>query len=373
MFFDTQHIDEQNRYVRLLQIIASLSKLNSDRDEPYLYYRMTENIFCETFGADNLARNDISIDAKKGSIGLGLKTFSHRNGRVLEKIAEFNKDLALYQNENPRNKCIIISRLRNNRLNVACCISNVNNLIYHCISRYKGFMYIHEEPMCSIDINSISIENENENENIIHFRDNINEYSFNISKSTLYKRFNISPIYRIPVDILQNPYQILEQLLTNLPSITNPVVDSVVLALYSNSNGFKFVPEKSGLNQWNAGGRPRNPNEIYIPIPAIIHRLKPDFFPPKDSSFSLKLPNGSYISVKVCQDNEKALMSNPNLALGEWLLRDVLRLSERTLVTYDYLQILGIDSVEIVKYLDNTYTINFKGIGSYEEFLEQNS
>lgn len=371
MFVDTQYKDSQDRYTKLLQIIASLSKLNSDKDEPYLYYRMAENIFCEAFLADNLSRNDISIDAKKDNIGLGLKTFSHRNGKVLEKIAEFNRDLPSYQNAFTLDKCKIISTLRNYRLSLACEISDVNSLIYHCISRDKNVMYIHEEPMHFINIDNINIINESSN--IIRFTDNLNEYSFNISKSTLYKRFNINPMYKIPVNILQNPYEILEKIWINHVTQKNPVVDSVVLALYScNRLGIKFVPQKSGLNQWNAGGRPRDKNEIYIPIPAIIHKLKPNFFPPRDSSFSLRLPNGTYLSVKVCQDNEKALMSNPNLALGEWLLRDILKLTESTIVTYDYLQYLGIDSVEIVKYLDETYAINFKGIGSYEEFLENN-
>ncbi|MBR8461475.1 restriction endonuclease [Campylobacter sp. faydin G-105] len=372
MFINKQCKKLLNRYVKLLQIVASLSKLNSDKDEPYLYYRMAENIFCEAFEADNLARNDISIDAKKDKIGIGLKTFSHRNGRVLEKIAEFNKDLARYQNMNSINKCEIVSQLRNIRLNLAREISNVDDLIYHCVSRDKDIMYIHEEPMPLINLDKISIINENAN--TIHFKDNLNEYSFNISKSTLYKRFNISNLYEIKVNILQNPYEILEKLLTNCMSQTNPVVDSVVLALYSyDKEGYKFVPEKSGLNQWNAGGRSRDPNEIYIPIKKEIHGIKPNFFPPRDSSFSLKLPNGNYLMVKVCQDGSKALMSNPNLALGEWLLRDVLKIQKNTIVRYSDLQVLGIDSVEIIKYLDNTYAINFKGVGSYEEFLEQNS
>lgn len=33
----------------------------------------------------------------------------------------------------------------------------------------------------------------------------------------------------------------------------------------------------------------------------------------------------------------KSIMSNPNKALGKWLLRDVFELPEKTLVTYDML------------------------------------
>lgn len=372
MFFETQDETYKNKYIKLLKIIVSLSRLNSDKDEPYLYYRMAENIFCESFKADNLARNDISIDAKKGDVGLGLKTFSHKNGKVLEKIAEFNKDLEKYKNENNEKKCEIIADLRNQRLDFASKTSDTNDLIYHCISREKNLLYIHEEPMIKIDIKRLKITKTRQS--TLFFTDGLDEYSFNISKSTLFKRFNINPIYKIPITILQNPYQILEELWDKHVDevFANPIVDSVVLPLYS-TKGKKLVPEKSGLNQWNAGGRARNPNEIYIPIPKKAREIKPNFFPSRDNSFSLRLPNGSYLNVKVCQQGDKALMSYPNLALGEWLLRDVLKLQEGVIVTYDYLKILGVDSVEIVKYFDGTYAINFKKIGSYEEFLEQNS
>lgn len=148
----------------------------------------------------------------------------------------------------------------------------------------------------------------------------------------------------------------------------NPVIESVILPLYSPKS--KKVPLKSGLNQWNASGRKRDKNEIYIPIPASIHRVFPNFFLSRDDSFSLRLPSGRYLSVKVCQDGGKALMSNPNLALGEWLLREVLGLSDWELVTYETLQKSGIDSVEISKYKDNTYEITFKQIGSFDKFAQ---
>ena len=38
------------------------------------------------------------------------------------------------------------------------------------------------------------------------------------------------------------------------------------------------VFEKSGLNQWNAGGRPRHSDEVYIPIPSEIHKNFQGFF-----------------------------------------------------------------------------------------------
>ena len=40
----------------------------------------------------------------------------------------------------------------------------------------------------------------------------------------------------------------------------------IILPLYSVRDN--NVPTKSGLNQWNAAGRKRHPNEVYIPIPS---------------------------------------------------------------------------------------------------------
>lgn len=79
----------------------------------------------------------------------------------------------------------------------------------------------------------------------------------------------------------------------------------VILPLFSERK--KEVPEKSGLNQWNARGRTRDPNEVYIPVPILIYHKFPNFFPPREIQFSLCLPNGSSIQAKICQDNGKAL------------------------------------------------------------------
>ena len=69
-------------------------------------------------------------------------------------------------------------------------------------------------------------------------------------------------------------------------------------------------------------------------------RHKPDFFPARDISFTLNLPNGHFKTAKVCQDNNKVLMTKPNDDLGKWILRDVLNLKENELVTYDKLELM---------------------------------
>ncbi len=116
------------------------------------------------------------------------------------------------------------------------------------------------------------------------------------------------------------------------------------------------------MDQWNASGKTRNLNEIYIPIPSKVHRYSKNFFPPRDKSFNLHLPNGKILDVKVCQNNSKAL--------GKWLLRDVLGLKEGELLTYTRLQIIGIDSIRLDKLDNENFKINFVSSGSFEEYLD---
>lgn len=65
------------------------------------------------------------------------------------------------------------------------------------------------------------------------------------------------------------------------------------------------------------------------------------------------------MSAKVCQDDGKAIMSNPNRDLGKWLLRDVLRLKQGELVTLDLLEKKGVNAVMFTKHSDGTYSVDF--------------
>lgn len=374
MFIENQSKKQRDYYERLLKAVGSLSKLFSESSEPYIAYRAAENLFCKAFEAENLSRSDASADASKNRIGFGIKTFLHKNGKSFEKIAEFNSDHALFRALGAEEKIKKIAELRNERIETTKRIFGLEQIIYHCITRQVGKILVYETPAPLIKIDEIT--NLKVNDNTIQFSDPSAEYSFNIAKSTLYKRF-ITPedvLLEVPVRILEDPFDQIEKLITEAGLIFAPikVQPHVFLPLYSTRGGNKKVPEKSGLNQWSASGRPRDPNEIYIPIPAWVHRKFPNFFPPRDQAFQLTLPDRATMSAKVCQDNSKALMSNPNSALGKWLLRDVLNLSERELLTYDKLQAIGLDTVVIYKTDNETYDIDFTRIGSYEKFLNDN-
>jgi len=227
--------------------------------------------------------------------------------------------------------------------------------------------HLYEENMELIDI--CNIKNIKSNKSSIVFNDGKSEYSFNLSKSTLLKRFETSNILEsFDVKIIENPLEELEKVLNfeKLKSSKNKIISTIYLPLYGRNN---IVYERSGLNQWNANGRKRDINEVYIPIPSKVNTLKPDFFPKRDFPFELILPNGKRMKSKVCQDGSKALMSYSNRELGKWILRDVLNLNESELLTYEKLQKIGIDSVRIDKIDDYIYEINFSKKGSYQKFI----
>lgn len=362
-------------YASALAKVAALSNLFSESQTPFIHYRATEYLYARAFGASNLSRSDIAIDAKLGDIGIGMKTFIYNNRPKYEKIAEFNKELLSFSSLPAEEKVRRISELRNERMTIAGRISNVDTFIYHCIARLPERLFVFEQEMPFINIDNIKLQKVDGG--TISFTDGTNSYRFNSSKSTLFKEFYSSEsLFEKPVSICEDPFELLNTLnLVEQPTIVGAIEsevveqDHIVLPLYSYKNRRPFVYERSGLNQWNAEGRPRDYNEVYIPIPVEVRNQYPDFLPNRDTPFNLYFPNGSSMSVKVSQADGKALMSQRNADLGQWLLRDVLRLPEGKLLTYEMLEEIGIGAVEISR-KNSRYSINFKQTGSYERFIE---
>lgn len=369
IFFPNQPKQQQEEYKKFLRIAGCLSNLFSESLVPYLYYRIAEKIFCRSFNAEDLSRSDVSADAKKDRLGIGLKTFLIGNSKTYQKVAEFNTGGSLHKNLNTEKLILRIAKLRNARIDFTEKAHGLEKSIYHCVLRDKGKFLIFEEPMNRIEIDNIkSIKT---NKGSISFQDGKNDYSFLVSKNTLTKRFiTKSVLYKFDVEILEDPLFELEKLL-NIKDLEFEgearIKQTIFLPLYGKK---QTVFEKSGLNQWNAGGRLRDSNEVYIPIPAEIHRNFPHFFPNRDTPFVLKLPDGRQMQSKVCQDNGKALMSYSNRELGQWILRDVLGLKEGELLTNEKLKMIGVDSVRIDKISDNQFEINFSATGSYDDFRE---
>lgn len=396
MFYDNQPEKNKIQYKEMLSNIGQLSNLFSESNCPYLAYRAHENIFCKCFDAENLARFDCSADAKKENIGIGLKTWTGNND---QKVAEFGKLKRNYEGLSGEELVKKISQYRNERIRVTMNMYGLSSIIYHIVKRVPNVMHILECTFDYIDIDKIKIIKDKGNYNNTYFSDGKHTYHFSISKNTLYMIFDDMILMdSLNVDIIEDPFVILKELFYKKQvgneldfSYENKFIDlaendkiikekrQICLPLYSvrgkGEKCKKFVAEKSGLNQWNAGGRTRNENEIYIPYNAIDRNRDMFFFPQRDTAFDLHLPDGTTVSAKVCQVADKnnpkigkAIMSNPNKVLGKWLLRDVFELPERTVVTYEMLEKFGVDSVVFTKNRELDYSVDFSEIGTYEKF-----
>jgi NgoFVII restriction endonuclease len=363
-------------YISLLKAFTSLTKLFSESGHLYLEYRAMENIFCNSFNAVNLAREDGAFDAKIGTRGYGLKTFGIKD-KSLEKVAEFNKYSTLLRDIKSNEDLVCkLADLRNSRISTAINLHNLDSYIYHCIGRNEDRLIVFETeyPLICIE----NIRNINRKNTSLSFNDGRHEYNFNFSKSVLLKRFALQDskiIQETNVSVLNDPYSAILQLSENFKFMKkNQFHEFVVLPLYSTAKSKKsnkIVSEKSGLNQWNSGGRSREYGEVYIPIPSDVHKIAPNFFPNRGSNFNLKTPDGKIINSKVCQDNSKALMTNPNTAISDWLLKQVFQLKEYELLTYDILLSKGYDAVRITKIDNLNFEITLAAIDEYEIFIEQ--
>ncbi len=376
MFYEKQPLEQRDDYKKMLSIVGSLTQLFSESESPYLAYRAHENIFCKYFEAENLARLDCSADAKKNKVGIGLKTWT---GKDDQKVAEFGKLRETFADLTGLDLVKKIAEYRNERIRVTKNLNGIDEMIYHIVKRVPGTMQILECAFDYIDIENISLLKKRGNVNNTYFTDGKHTYHFSTSKNTLYMIFeDMELVDDFEVKIMKNPYTYLMNMIRKTGVKTDNEdgdqkifhrENQVCLRLYSTKpNGMKFIANKSGLNQWNASGRARHPDEIYIPYPAEDRRRTVGFFPDNNTVFELKLPDGSVIPAKVCQQDGKAIMSNPNKILGEWLLRRVFEVEERCLITYEMLQKFGVDSVVFTKHGELSYSIDFCEIGTYEKF-----
>lgn len=385
-------------YFDMLRFMASLSRLFSENSIPYLDYRLAENLFCKYFGALNDARSCMAYDARLGALGIGIKTFGIQKQSSVEKIAEFNRLKPELDPLKGLDLAVKLAEFRNDRMDVANSAYDVTESLYHIVGRKDNRLIVFNSPYTKIDIDSIA--DVKDTKTSISFNDGKDYYTFNKSKSVLQKKFEVPEKFvEVEVEILEDPLEVLYSLLHATPHAAPvPVVgkplhvsvlplfkprvkgyDYVVLPLFSTRGKVQHVPEKSGLNQWNAGGRKRDADEVYIAIPKIIHSKYPDFFPARDCPFELHLPDGNLLSAKVCQDGSKALMSNPNSALGHWILRKVLRIPYGRVVTMADLIRFGIDSVLIEKLHTRSlagmeqYRISFTNSDyeSFSDFIEE--
>ena len=426
---------DHHRYASLVSAMGSLSRLFSENDSPYIDSRFVERVFSLTTGARDLGRLDISFDAAIGDIGVGVKTFLAGSGKSKrEKIAEFTTlaRTGYFAGLDGETLAKRVVQERNNRV-----LSHANQVgvdvsrsWYHCLIRIPGGAIVHEEPYSIIDVDALRptdssgkvLKSWKQMKRGLYFTDGKNQYSFSTAKNVLMKKFEFDRKKNfIPIQIDSDPIKRLERIpirstakgKTKMSrgsrnqkhenlfdtddwrlSFDNDSVliagkDYVVLPLYSLNGGTRMIHERSGVNQWNARGRERKFGEAYVQIPSVIHHCCPDFFPNRDTTFQLLLPNSEKsVPAKVCQSGGKALMTKPNAVLGKWLIGSIIshvvqqRLTfdakmdpENPIhdpITYDDLLRIGKDCVKVFKHKVGSkyeYAIEFADIGEYEDFV----
>ena len=397
---------DEAKYASLMRFIARFSRLFSDSATPLIDYRFVEKAFVHVTGARDLSRKDISFDAAlKPDKGVGIKTFgmSLSTGHKLEKVAEFTADArnGVFSGLPPEAIASVVADLRNVRLRSDATQAglSVRESFYHCLVRAPGGVLVHEEDMTQVNIDAIKPISpqgkilrkfSDSNNDHVRFTDGDSDYTFHRSKNTLMQRFRLTNGYTSPMIELAIDEDVWGALLDGElegifgagreTSVNTTELESVVLPLYSSKSSIiKVIPPKSGINQWNAGGRVRQFGEAYIPIPRKVHHLRPGFFPPRDQKFELYLPSGEFVTAKVCQDGSKALMSDPNTALCSWLFSAIdgeysyaqSRFARRHAYTYEDLARIGKDSVKVTR-LDaegTQFELELAPVGSYEAFV----
>lgn len=395
---------EREEYIQFLKIFGALSGLFKDNKEgssarkPYLYYRNHEQLFARVFDVEDLTRKDSAFDAvgKLGNdrIGIGLKTWVHTKDFTYQKVAEFNK-LApkvinpLIENGTPEEVVKKISELRNERIMFDKRLYMTNKEVYHFITRDDNVMNIVETSYDLIDLDSIELVKYDDKTYV--FKDKLHNYKFYKSKSVLLEEFDASEgeiIEKIPIEQFEDPFELIKMI--KLPKkAQEKIYEEIYLPLYQDRKEGMYVSDCSGVNIRHAKSKTKGSDkerpeyEIEVRVSTWIHHVFPEFFginafdkeQIKDkelNDFNLILPDGRYLEGRIKQENGKSLQTNPQKALGVWILRDVLGLKNREVVTLDLLNKLGIDSLKITKIDNKNFKITVAETGAYEKFKLEN-
>ena len=417
-------------YQALVKAACRLSGLFSGASAaPYIDYRFVERLFVRCAGATDNSRRDDSFDAfvqvfADHRAGVGVKTFTDRSGgRSMEKVAEFTRLARLERLAELSPEALVykVAELRRRRVLSDTAANGVNLAcsFYHCLVRGRdakgAYAFVHEESYPLIDLWKLAPQDSQGRPldafpselagTTVHFTDGCRSYAYSTSKNVLLMRFDLqagrrSP--RIPVEPASDPVALLLGLagegalwgqdLAAGQEACPEAEDSrpyVVLPLYAPKSLLSASPQvgpKSGINQWNAGGRPRKFGEAYIPVPKRLHgnsRLA-GFFPAAGGvcrPFRLRLPDGSEVRAKLCQEGMKALMSDPNDDLARWLYAMIdgsfekasLRMREDEAnrpYTYEDREVVGKDSVAVLKTDEERFELRLLPLGAARRFWQ---
>lgn len=136
-------------------MMASLSRLFSESNTPYLDYRLAENLFCKYFQADNDARACTAYDAHFPMLGVGIKTFVLHGGSSTEKIAEFNKIKPRLDALRGKDLAVALALCRNERMQISNNAYSLTSAIYHIVGRDENSLIIFNQPYDFVNIDGI--------------------------------------------------------------------------------------------------------------------------------------------------------------------------------------------------------------------------
>jgi hypothetical protein len=415
---------QREEYIKFLQVYGALSNLFRQKQGdmiPYLDSKFQETVFAKIFNSQNAdignTPHDVVSVLGSDRIGIGLKTWMNSKPsfqKVMQLKRYQNEINGVFKERDFEALAYKISEIKNDRMksDYKRLGLSENKNIYHYVTRDEGRFIINECAYPLIDLNNL--KNFNLSSTAFSWSDGQKDYKYTFGDSQIHQKFDSSKkdtflLHQFDIQIIDDPFSFLLEAYFNFINqvkFDQKSVVEVYLPLYSYQT--KEVEEKSGLNAWNAapknkGSETLRPlNEVYIPIPREFHKKHPNFFikdifdfekeqkshqgnkeNKPEVRFYLQLPNGKKIPSLVTQSNMKGLQSGSNTerdengkrygqsALGQWLLVDVLGLKDRKLVTREWLQKKGTDSVRLWRNIDDYSIINidFAPIGSFEAFM----
>lgn len=418
---------------------AMFNQKSSETGAPYLDSKFQETIYARSFGAEAVDIGNTPHDIKSvfsgQNVGIGIKTWLNSSPSY-QKVMQLKKDKseidAVAVTGVDADLAYKISEIKNSRLQTdydRLGLHESDN-IYHYVTRDHGKMVLQETAYPKVELSYLGDFVRNGDKSF-EWSDGLKRYKYTFGDSQVWMLFGSQKtdhtiLSEVKIDILEDPFDFLRNAFKEkhklwVPGITiSEKSDLIYLPLYSYSE--QRVTEKGGLNVWNAagkvlnGGRPEA--EVYIPVPTIFNKKYPFWFSDtvdtrdykafateveakqaveneyvrgkkdgsgkplkapklsKSISFTLRLPNGDKYPALFGQAGFKAVQTNPQSALGNWLLYDVLGLEPQELVTKELLENKGFDSVQLwhpnPKDKSLVY-IDFAPVGSFERFIHGES
>lgn len=413
--------DQRNEYIQFLQVYGALSNLFRQKHGdavPHLDSKFQETVFAKIFKGENVdigntPHDVLSVFGTK-RVGIGLKTWmgSKPSFQKVMQLKRYKNDIDAFRSDS-LSLAYKISEIKNERMSgdyVRLGLTETDN-IYHYVTRDKGLFSIHECSYPLIALSKLTITGSTSSG--ISWSDGFKDYKYTYGDSQIWQKFdtdkyNTLLLNRFDIKIIEDPFDFLLQSylkLTEAIQIRENKIDFVEVYLPLYSYRSSQVEEKSGLNAWNAAPKNKGSNslrplnEIYIPVPIDFHLKFRDFFCADilkviearklsreirpEIRFHIALPNGNTIPALLTGDNLKNFQSGSTTerdqfgniygqsALGQWLLVDVLGLKDRTLVTKEWLEKKGTDSVRLWRKKEDysIIYIDFAPLGAFEAFM----